>query len=149
MALIGGSKVVFLDEPTSGIDAISRRSIWEILEYVRTEDRTIVLTTHHLDEAEVLADRIGIMAKGKLLAVGTNNFMKKVKKANFLIFFDIFVDFYVFFCQNFGVGYTLSVFPNLYARGGVEAQQVSFTQQEKETIVNIVESKIPDAKLNP
>lgn len=64
MALIGGSKVVFLDEPTSGIDAISRRAIWEILEYVRTEDRTIVLTTHHLDEAEVLADRIGIMAKG-------------------------------------------------------------------------------------
>lgn len=91
MALIGGSKVVFLDEPTSGIDAISRRAIWDILEYVRTENRTIILTTHHLDEAEVLADRIGILAKGRLLAVGTNEFMKK----------------------NFGIGYTLSVFPDI------------------------------------
>lgn len=72
------------------MDAISRRAIWEILEKVRNEDRTIVLTTHFLDEAEVLADRIGIMAKGKLLALGTSDFIKK----------------------NFGVGYHLNVFPN-------------------------------------
>ena len=87
MALIADSKIVFLDEPTSGMDTISRRKIWEILETVRNEDRTIVLTTHHLEEAEVLADRIGIMAKGKLLAVGTSEFIKK----------------------NFGVGYHLTI----------------------------------------
>lgn len=116
MALIGGSKIVFLDEPTSGIDAISRRAIWEILEFVRTEDRTIVLTTHHLDEAEVLSDRIGIMAKGRLLAVGTNEFMKK----------------------NFGVGYTLSVMPNLFIHGGADAKQVSFSEKQKKMIVDIV-----------
>jgi ATP-binding cassette, subfamily A (ABC1), member 3 len=76
MALIGGSKIVFLDEPTSGMDNISRKAIWDILESVRSEKRTLVLTTHHLHEAEVLADRIGIMAKGKLLAVGSSQFIK-------------------------------------------------------------------------
>ena len=59
------------------MDTISRRSIWEILETVRREKRTIVLTTHHLDEAEVLADRIGIMANGILLACGTSEFIRK------------------------------------------------------------------------
>lgn len=77
MALIGGSKIIFLDEPTSGMDNLSRRAIWDILESVRKEKRTLVLTTHHLDEAEVLADRIGIMVKGKLLAVGSSQFIKK------------------------------------------------------------------------
>jgi ABC-type multidrug transport system ATPase subunit len=48
MALIANSKVIFLDEPTSGMDAISRRSIWEILNTIRSEARTIVLTTHHV-----------------------------------------------------------------------------------------------------
>jgi ATP-binding cassette, subfamily A (ABC1), member 3 len=61
MALIGGSKIIFLDEPTSGMDPVSRREIWNILESIRNDGRTIVLTTHHLDEAEILADRIGIM----------------------------------------------------------------------------------------
>lgn len=87
IALIADSKIIFLDEPTSGMDTISRRSIWSILEDVRKENRTIILTTHHLDEAEILADRIGIMAKGKLLAVGTSEFIKK----------------------NFGVGYHLKI----------------------------------------
>lgn len=64
MSLVGDSKIVFLDEPTSGMDAYSRRAIWDILERVKEDRRTIILTTHHLDEAEVLADRIGIMSKG-------------------------------------------------------------------------------------
>lgn len=64
MALIGNSKVVFLDEPTSGMDAYSRRAIWDILERIKKEKRTIILTTHHLDEAEILADSIGIMSRG-------------------------------------------------------------------------------------
>jgi ATP-binding cassette, subfamily A (ABC1), member 3 len=55
MALVGGSKIVFLDEPSSGLDPNSRRLIWDILEKVRDESRTIILTTHHLEEAEHLA----------------------------------------------------------------------------------------------
>ena len=77
MSLVGDSKIVFLDEPTSGMDAYSRRAIWDILERIKEDRRTIILTTHHLDEAEVLADRIGIMTKGQLLAVGSSNFIKK------------------------------------------------------------------------
>lgn len=52
MALIGGSDIVFLDEPTSGMDPNTRRSIWQILLDCKNSNRTIVLTTHHLDEAE-------------------------------------------------------------------------------------------------
>ncbi len=51
---------------------MSRRVIWDILEKVKNDNRTLVLTTHHLDEAEILADRIAIMASGKLLACGTS-----------------------------------------------------------------------------
>lgn len=69
MAILGGSKVIFLDEPTSGMDPVSRRAIWQILIELRQEQRTIVLTTHHLDEAEVLSDRIGIMAKGSFFII--------------------------------------------------------------------------------
>lgn len=77
LSLIGNSRIIFLDEPTSGMDAFSRRTIWKILERIKQEKRTIILTTHYLDEVEVLADRIGIMARGQLLAVGTTDFIKR------------------------------------------------------------------------
>ena len=64
MALIGNSKVVFLDEPTSGMDPYSRRMIWNLLRNYR-EDRVIILTTHFMDEADLLGDRIGIMSGRK------------------------------------------------------------------------------------
>ena len=76
--LSGGSmRKLSLDEPTSGMDAHSRRAIWTILERIKLENKTIILTTHHLDEAEILADRIGIMAKGQLLAVGSSDYIKR------------------------------------------------------------------------
>eukprot|EP00966_Prymnesium_polylepis_P145776 3367469-Prymnesium_polylepis.1 len=62
---MGGSRTIFLDEPTSGMDPHSRRAIWQLLREQR-EGRTIVLTTHFLDEAELLSDRIAIMAEGRL-----------------------------------------------------------------------------------
>jgi ATP-binding cassette subfamily A (ABC1) protein 3 len=77
MALIGNSKIIFLDEPSSGLDPNSSRLIWDILEQVKNENRTIILTTHHLEEAEHLSERIGIMARGKLLTVGSNDYIKK------------------------------------------------------------------------
>lgn len=52
MALVGNSKIIFLDEPSSGMDPVNRRSIWTILEKIKNENRTIILTTHHLEEAE-------------------------------------------------------------------------------------------------
>ncbi|XP_043312515.1 phospholipid-transporting ATPase ABCA3-like [Cervus canadensis] len=77
IALIGGSKVVILDEPTSGMDPVSRRFTWDVLQKHK-ENRTILLTTHHMDEADILGDRIAIMTKGTLQCCGSTIFLKKV-----------------------------------------------------------------------
>lgn len=77
MAIIGNSKIIFLDEPTSGLDPNTRRSIWDIVKRLKQEGRTVLLTTHHLDEADELADRLAIMSHGKLFALGTSEFIKK------------------------------------------------------------------------
>ncbi|RLO09677.1 hypothetical protein DYB28_009111, partial [Aphanomyces astaci] len=75
IALLGDSQVVFLDEPTSGMDPYSRRSSWEIILNNRY-NRIIVLTTHFMDEADILGDRIAIMAEGELRCCGSSMFLK-------------------------------------------------------------------------
>uniref|UniRef100_A0AAX7W0Y8 ABC transporter domain-containing protein n=1 Tax=Astatotilapia calliptera TaxID=8154 RepID=A0AAX7W0Y8_ASTCA len=75
MAFVGGSKVVILDEPTSGVDPYSRRSIWDLLLKYRT-GRTVILSTHHMDEADLLSDRIAIISKGQLHCCGSPLFLK-------------------------------------------------------------------------
>ncbi|XP_036597535.1 ATP-binding cassette sub-family A member 3-like [Trichosurus vulpecula] len=75
IALVGDSKVVMLDEPTSGMDLISRRATWNLLQQQKSS-RTILLTTHHMDEADLLGDRIAIMAKGDLQCCGSSLFLK-------------------------------------------------------------------------
>ena len=69
-------QIVILDEPTSGMDPNARRSVWDILQKQRAAGRTLLLSTHHMDEADVLADRIAIMAAGSLTCVGTPLFLK-------------------------------------------------------------------------
>ncbi|CAN8251970.1 unnamed protein product [Cochlearia groenlandica] len=71
IALIGDPKLVFLDEPTTGMDPITRRHVWDIIQESK-KDRAIILTTHSMEEADILGDRIGIMAKGKLRCIGTS-----------------------------------------------------------------------------
>lgn len=70
MALISEPQILFLDEPTLGLDVLARRELWNIIRKLKGQI-TIVLTTHYLEEAEALSDRIGIMARGKLKAIGT------------------------------------------------------------------------------
>jgi ATP-binding cassette, subfamily A (ABC1), member 3 len=86
IALIGGSKLVLLDEPTSGMDLSSRRTLWNMLKNYK-QGRIIILTTHYMDEADILGDRIGIMAEGKLICLGSSLFLK----------------------NRFGVGYNLTI----------------------------------------
>ena len=86
IALIGGSKLVLLDEPTSGMDLSSRRTLWNMLKNYK-QGRIIILTTHYMDEADILGDRIGIMAEGRLICVGSSLFLK----------------------NRFGVGYNLTI----------------------------------------
>merc|ERR1712226_772777 len=86
IAFCGGSKVVLLDEPTSGMDPFSRRFTWNVIRQYR-QDRCIILTTHFMDEADILGDRIAIMAEGQLRCCGSSLFLK----------------------NHYGVGYQLTI----------------------------------------
>jgi ABC-2 type transport system ATP-binding protein len=70
-ALVGDPELLFLDEPTTGLDPQSRRQLWEILREIRSAGRTVLLTTHYMDEAERLCDRVAIVDLGKVIALGT------------------------------------------------------------------------------
>ncbi|KAL4459528.1 hypothetical protein ABPG74_018141 [Tetrahymena malaccensis] len=122
IALIGKSKFIFLDEPTSGVDVVTRRQIWDILREIKNEGRIIILTTHHLEEAEALADRIGIMAQGQLLCLGT-------------------VDYII---HKFGVGYFLKI--QCKSENEIEINQF---MQKKAQLEAIVKQYIPNCQKDP
>ncbi|HEU0265996.1 MAG TPA: ABC transporter ATP-binding protein [Candidatus Saccharimonadaceae bacterium] len=100
-ALVHGPKVFFLDEPTTGLDPQARRNLWELIEKIRDRGVSIIITTHYMDEAEILCDRIAVMDEGKIIAEGTpkqlikaligRGFTKKqhVEQANLE---DVFID---------------------------------------------------------
>jgi ABC-2 type transport system ATP-binding protein len=77
IALINDPKVVFLDEPTAGLDPQVRREIYDVIEELRRDKRTIVLTTHYIEEAERLCDRVAIVDHGKVIAQGTPRELKQ------------------------------------------------------------------------
>lgn len=83
MALISEPKLLFLDEPTLGLDVLARRELWKIIKKLK-QNITIILTTHYLEESVALSDRIGIMVKGELKIIGTaDEIMKKAGNDNF------------------------------------------------------------------
>lgn len=71
LAVVGNPDLIFLDEPTTGFDPEARRRFWTLIESLQDSGATIVLTTHYLDEAEYLADRVAVIAKGRLVALDT------------------------------------------------------------------------------
>lgn len=81
MALISEPEILFLDEPTLGLDVIARHDLWEVIRFLKGKV-TIILTTHYMEEAESLSDRIGIMKRGRLLAAGTVAELNKKAKTN-------------------------------------------------------------------
>jgi ABC-2 type transport system ATP-binding protein len=70
-ALISDPQLVFLDEPTTGLDPKARREVWGVIERLKNMDKTVFLTTHYMEEAQVLADRIAIIDKGKIVVIGS------------------------------------------------------------------------------
>ena len=70
-ALVGDPELLFLDEPTTGLDPQSRRQLWDIVRGFRDRGRTVLLTTHYMDEAERLCDRVAIVDHGKVIALGS------------------------------------------------------------------------------
>ena len=71
LALVNDPEIVFLDEPTTGLDPAARRSLWDLVRDLKTQGRTVLLTTHYMEEAEVLCDRLAIMDHGHILEMGT------------------------------------------------------------------------------
>jgi ABC-2 type transport system ATP-binding protein len=69
--LAGNPDLLFLDEPTSGLDPQSRRQLWELVRRIRDAGGTVLLTTHYMEEAEMLCDRVAIVDHGRVIAVGT------------------------------------------------------------------------------
>ncbi len=69
-ALVGEPELLFLDEPTTGLDPQARRNLWNLVSQLRAEGRTIILTTHYMDEAERLCDRVAVMDYGRIIALG-------------------------------------------------------------------------------
>ena len=83
-ALVHGPKVFFLDEPTTGLDPQARRHLWELIENVRKKGISVIMTTHYMDEAEVLCDRIAVMDNGKIVAIDTpKNLIKQLLARGF------------------------------------------------------------------
>lgn len=101
LALINDPKILFLDEPTTGLDPQSRRHMWSIIENLKNEGKTVFLTTHFMDEAEMLADRIAIMDSGHILVIDTpkdliqnlinKGFKKKIVSDNRANLEDVFI----------------------------------------------------------
>jgi ABC-2 type transport system ATP-binding protein len=101
-ALVHNPKVFFMDEPTTGLDPQARRNLWELVQQVRDKGVTVIMTTHYMDEAELLCDRVAIMDEGKIIALDSpkvlikkllaKGFKKKqhVEQANLE---DVFIDF--------------------------------------------------------
>jgi ABC-2 type transport system ATP-binding protein len=73
LSLVNSPELLFLDEPTTGLDPNARRAIWEVIRGLRSKGKTIILTTHYLDEAQQLSDRVAIMNHGHIAAIGTSD----------------------------------------------------------------------------
>ncbi len=78
-ALVNNPRVLFLDEPTTGLDPQARRNLWDLIQQIKKKGITVVLTTHYMDEAELLCDRIAIMDNGKIVTINTpKNLIKEL-----------------------------------------------------------------------
>lgn len=87
LALVHNPELIFLDEPTTGLDPQARRNMWDVIRKLKSDGRTVLLTTHYLEEAQVLADRVGIVQGGKMLAEGSpDEIIKKYGRGLRLIF---------------------------------------------------------------
>jgi ABC-2 type transport system ATP-binding protein len=69
-SIVNNPKIVFLDEPTTGLDPVARRHLWDLITEIKQQGKTIILTTHYMEEAEILCDRVAIMDQGKIVAMG-------------------------------------------------------------------------------
>ena len=89
VALIGDADLLFLDEPTTGFDPSARRAAWQVIEGLRELGKTVMLTTHYMDEAQALADRVAVIASGRIIAAGTPDDLGGRRDAECVISFEL------------------------------------------------------------
>ncbi|HMK45855.1 MAG TPA: ABC transporter ATP-binding protein [Methanocella sp.] len=110
LALVNDPEIVFLDEPSAGLDPKARRSLWEAIKALKAKDKTVFLTTHYMDEAYHLADRICILHKGRLIAEGApEDLINRYGGGNTLV---------VRACDEAGISSLAQAFPNSSTSGG-------------------------------
>lgn len=84
LALVNDPKLIFLDEPTTGLDPQARRHMWKFIQNLKDDGKTIILTTHYMEEAELLCDRVAIMDEGEILEINTpNGFIEELLETGF------------------------------------------------------------------
>ena len=89
VALVGDADLLFLDEPTTGFDPSARRAAWQVIEGLRELGKTVMLTTHYMDEAQALADRVAVIASGRIIAAGTPDDLGGRRDAECVISFEL------------------------------------------------------------
>ena len=152
VALVNDPKVIFLDEPTTGLDPQARRNLWELVQQIKKLGKTIVLTTHYMDEAEVLCDRIAVMDHAHIVALDTTeNLLKQSGGASTITFrtlipmesshlqtlpgvdkFTLHEDLYKLYCNN-----SQSALPALFQRAkdvNIELRDLKLTQPTLEDV---------------
>jgi len=127
LALIGSPDVVLLDEPSTGVDVGARRFLWEVIAGMRTAGHAVILTSHSMEECEVLCTRLTIMVHGEMRCLGTTTELK----------------------NNFGGGYTLAVKANLNVEqsGASKGEAKNASTESCSAIAKHIEAQVPSAKL--
>lgn len=125
LAFVGKSKIVILDEPTAGVDPNARRGIWDLILKYRA-GCTVILSTHHLDEADILSDRIAILHKGKLLCSGSSLFLKR----------------------HLGKGYRLTLVKNMPNNEEEEDSVPSFVPFNPSGVLDLIKHYIPGSEIS-
>lgn len=131
-AVMHHPKILFLDEPTVGLDAAIRRSIWDLLKYLKSEGLTIILTTHYIEEARVLCDRIGMMTHGKIVKENTpEELLKDVQPYVVEVFDGQKTQYAYFHSREEATGYTEKQEDDvLLRRSNLEDVYVKYTKEK-------------------
>lgn len=139
-SLINDPEIVFLDEPTTGLDPLARRNLWDLITKIKNQGKTIILTTHYMEEAEILCDRVAIMESGKILAMDETHKLIERSKYPFTI---TFIDKKVS-ALNLKKLRNLTVVKNVFGNDNRYILKAK-TSKEMNEALNIVQSLNPES----
>jgi len=134
-ALIHDPDIIFMDEPTVGLDPISRTAVWEIIEDLKSRGKTIVLTTHYMEEAETLSDRVVIVDHGKVIATGTPS--ELIRQTGVETAFRLTIDGDTAVCVE-----KLRELPGIIKADGVDGRLTVFSGSGSAQLVDVIQTTL-------